>query len=151
MYGAPSEEPPLAWDWVDGKLADSDVYWVVAQAEGHPHPRPVWGVWADSSLHLSIGSPSINAAIERQQDVTVHLGGATDVVIVEGTLVDHRADDDVIAAYDLKYDWDYDAEEYGRLAVVRPDKVIAWRSAGWAGREGFKQTGRWRIAAASGS
>jgi hypothetical protein len=28
---------------------------------------------------------------------------------------------------------------------VAPLKVVAWRSAGWAGREGFQHTGKWRF------
>jgi hypothetical protein len=51
----------------------------------------------------------------------------------------------VIAAYDEKYDWHYTASEYGPLVVVVAATVLAWRSAGWAGREGFQQTGRWRF------
>ncbi len=135
----------MAWDWVDGQLTDAGAYWVVAKAAGHPHPRPVWGVWSDESLYLSIGSPSIKAALETDRDVTVHLGGATDVVIVEGSVVGHGGDREICEAYDRKYDWNYDVDEYGVFDVVQPAKVIAWRSSGWAGREGFRQTGRWRF------
>lgn len=148
MYGAPSTDPPLSWGWVDDQLSNAGVYWAVAKGTGHPHPRPVWGVWSDESLYLSIGSPPITSALEVDGDLTVHLGGAIDVVIVEGSVVGHIVDSEIISAYDRKYDWDYDVDEYGSLTVVRPAKVIAWRSAGWAGREGFRQTGRWRFESA---
>ena len=145
MYGESSEEPPLAWEWVEGQLVDGGVYWVVPSGSGPPHPRPVWGVWAESALHLSIGSPPIVAALASAPEVTVHLGGATDVVIIEGVVLGSSVDPEVVAAYDAKYDWDYQIEEYGPLTVIRPRKVMAWRSAGWAGRDGFRQTGRWRL------
>ena len=49
----------------------------------------------------------------------------------------------VIERYNAKYDWDYQVGEYGELAVVEPARVMAWRSGGWAGRDGFQATGRW--------
>jgi hypothetical protein len=51
----------------------------------------------------------------------------------------------VVAEYDRKYDWSYDPDTYGRLTVVVPETVLAWRAAGWAGRESFQQTGKWQL------
>ena len=48
-----------------------------------------------------------------------------------------------LAAYQAKYDWDYDVSQYGDLKVVAVSRVLAWIAAGWAGRESFAQTGRW--------
>ena len=50
---------------------------------------------------------------------------------------------EVIDAYDAKYDWTYDAVEYGQLTEVRPQTIIAWRAAGPAGRDGFVESGKW--------
>jgi hypothetical protein len=49
------------------------------------------------------------------------------------------------AAYNAKYEWNYTTEEYGPLTTVVPTTAFAWRSAGWAGRDGFQETGRWRF------
>jgi hypothetical protein len=73
--------------------------------------------------------------------LSVHLDGATDIVIVEGLVASRSTDTSVISEYDAKYDWHYDLDEYGPLQCSKPDAVLAWRSAGWAGREGFHQTG----------
>jgi hypothetical protein len=145
MYGEPSHGPPLEWSWVEAQLAGAGTYWVVAAGGGHPHPRPVWGVWLDEVLHLSIGSPVLARLLRGDPSVTVHLDSGVDAVVVEGTVggpVDHP---EVVAAYDAKYDWTYDVDEYGPLTSVVPSTVLAWRSAGWAGRDGFRATGRWRF------
>ncbi|HKT02949.1 MAG TPA: hypothetical protein VJT31_25740 [Rugosimonospora sp.] len=147
MYGHPAGHEPLAWAWVREQLATAPTYWVVARGPGHPHPRPVWGVWHDDVLYLSLGSPALLAAVGRDADVTVHLDSGTDVVIVEGTAgSDLATPAAVVAAYDRKYTWSYDTGSYGQLTVVRPGTVLAWRTAGWAGRDSFVASGRWRFA-----
>lgn len=145
MYGAPSTEPGLAWSWVDAQLAAAGTYWTVGRGGPHPHPRPVWGLWIEQLLHLSIGSPVISKMLEVTPDVTVHLDSGVDVVIVEGRAGDHTEAQELYDAYNEKYDWNYSTDEYGPLTTIIPSTVLAWRSAGWAGREGFQETGRWRF------
>lgn len=144
LYGSGSDREPLAWQWVDDQLAAAGTYWVVARAEGHPHPRPVWGIWTSGRLHLSLGSPVLRRAAGRDPAVTVHLDSGTDVVIVEGLVAPAApTPPPVIETYNRKYDWDYQVSEYGELLVVVPVKVLAWRTAGWAGRDSFQETGSW--------
>jgi hypothetical protein len=145
MYGEASQAHPLEWSWVDEQLETAGTYWVVAGGHGHPHPRPVWGVWIDRRLHLSIGSTVITRLVERRPAVTVHLDSGVDVVIVEGTFGGWSRDRGTIGRYNHKYDWNYTVGEYGPLTVVVASTVLAWRSAGWAGRDGFQQAGRWRL------
>jgi hypothetical protein len=104
----------------------------------------VWGVWRDSHLYLSIGTPTTSKALVADPLVTVHLDSGTDVVIVEGRAVGPVLEPAVIADYDRKYDWSYDPVEYGPLTCVAPETILAWRAGGWAGRDGFQSTGRWR-------
>ncbi len=147
MFGAPSGSGTLGWEWVEDALVRADTYWVVARGVGHPHPRPVWGVWHQRSLHLSLGSPAINAAVAADPTVTVHLDSGLDVVIVEGLVVPPRpATPGPVEVYDAKYDWHYDVDRYGELVQVDPSDVLAWRTAGPAGRDGFGDTGRWSFA-----
>ena len=145
MYGEEATAGSLDWSWVEAQLTDAGAYWTVTTGLGHPHPRPVWGVWSSSTLHLSVGSPRLAADLGAGGPVTVHLGSVTDVVIVEGRSTGPSTDAEVLAAYNAKYEWEYTVAEYGPLTVVAPTKVIAWRSAGWAGRGSFRQTGRWRF------
>ena len=143
LYGEASDHEALSWSWVDSQLRQAGTYWVVARAIGHPHPRPVWGTWRANRLYLSIGSPAVRSAVAADPRVTVHLDSGTDVVIVEGRVVESVADEDVLADYNQKYDWSYEAATYGPLLAVSPSTILAWRTAGWAGRDSFQQTGRW--------
>jgi hypothetical protein len=95
-------------------------------------------------LHLSIGSPTLLRAIREEPAVTVHLDSGTDVVIVEGLITTPALTTPAqIQAYNQKYDWDYQLLELGELTHVEPKRVLAWRSAGWAGRDSFQSTGCW--------
>lgn len=144
LYGSPSEHPPLAWSWVVEQLTTAGIYWVVGCVGGRPHPRPVWGVWHDDELYLSVGSPGLRRAARESGQLTVHLDSGTDVVVVEGQAAsDGRTPPAVLAGYNAKYDWNYETDRYGELTRVRPRKVLAWRAAGPAGRDSFRTTGCW--------
>ena len=143
IYGHVSDHQALEWSWVDARLNEAGTYWATARTDGHPHPRPVWGVWASRCLHLSIGTPITRAALALDPTVTIHLDSGTDVVIVEGRVVASTTDPDVIAAYDRKYDWTYDVEEFGSLICVAPTAILAWQVTGWAGRGSFQRSARW--------
>lgn len=143
FYGQPSDHDRLEWSWVERQLLSTGISWAVASSDGQPHPRPVWGVWQDAQLYLSIGTPSIRRALAVDPRVTVHLESGTDVVILEGRVDGPCADDAVFASYDQKYDWTYDIAEYGPLTTISPLTILAWQAAGWAGRESFHRSGRW--------
>jgi hypothetical protein len=145
IYGSPTEVSPLDWSWVNEQLEAAGIYWVTANGSGAPHPRPLWGLWIDHRLHLSIGSPVINRqlAAHAAPTVTAHLESGTDVVILEGTVDGTTEDATLLERYDAKYDWNYTVEEYGPLTTVVPTAVVAWRSSGWAGRESFRTAGKW--------
>ncbi len=154
FYGAASDRPAVEWRWVHDQLETAGTYWVVGPTSGHPHPRPVWGIWADDRLHLSVGSPALSSGLTAGTPVTVHLDSGTDVVIVEGTRgnpADTRSAPALLAAYERKYDWHYDTAGYGPLVTIEPSKVLAWRSAGWAGRDGFQVAGCWVFDGAVGA
>ena len=143
LYGAESDKEALGWEWVDAALREAGTYWVVPRSPGHPHPRPVWGVWRSEVLYLSIGTPANRRDLAADPRVTVHLDSGTDVVVLEGSVSGSSSDEAVVAAYDSKYEYSYDVTTFGALTVVSPERILAWRSQGWAGREGFATTGRW--------
>ena len=146
LYGTVSDQPLLEWERVDAQLTEAGTYWVTARAPGHPHPRPVWGIWSERTLTLSIGSLVLARAVGQDPRITVHLESGTDVVIVEGTArLLSEPDVQSVDAYNAKYAWAYTYEEYGALTRVDPNVVIAWRSGGWAGRDGFESVGRWSL------
>lgn len=143
FFGSQSECPLVEWSWVDSELQRAGVYWIVPKSLAEPHPRPVWGVWHDGQLLLSIGSPVIARQLDADPVATVHLQSGTDVVIVECRRIGSCADPDVLSVYDAKYEWNYTVDEYGPLTVLQPTMILAWRSGGVAGRAGFQAAGRW--------
>jgi hypothetical protein len=145
FYGSPSGCAALPWSWVDDELTRAGTYWVVPRTATVPHPRPVWGVWLEHRLLLSVGSAVLARQLGDDPTTTIHLDSGTDVVIVEGRVDGDSDAAEAIAAYDQKYDWSYTIDEYGPLTIVVPTMVLAWRSAGWAGRDGFQAAGRWRF------
>jgi hypothetical protein len=150
LYGGVAEHAPLAWAWVEQQLRDAGTYWVVARGAAHPPARPVWGIWLDAALHLSIGSPAVRGGLALDARVTVHLESGTDAVIIEGTAATSDTTRGAIDAYDAKYDWAYDPETYGPFTHVAPATVKAWRTAGVAGHDGFQEVGRWTFPAGPG-
>jgi len=145
MYTAPTEHDELPWAWVEEQLASAGTYWVSGAGADGAHPRPVWGVWDDGQLHLSVGTPSLRRALAPGTSATVHLDSGTDVVIVDGIVWGMTDDPLAIAGYDAKYDWQYAVADYGPLLVVDATTVYAWRTRGPAGRDGFAASGKWRI------
>jgi len=143
MYGTLSEVPALEWAHVERRLAEAPLYWVVAPSTGWAHPRPVWGIWDGQLLCVSLGSPSLRRDFARDDRATVHLESGTDVVILEGRVVDADAVVPAVARYDDKYSYAYDVAAYGALLAVQPVKIVAWTAAGPAGREGFTAGGTW--------
>jgi len=145
MYGEPSDVDALDWSWVDAELSSAGTYWITPSCGRHPHQRPVWGIWVDEWLDLSIGSPVVSRLLKGQPEITVHLDSGTDVAVLEGVVAGRTDDPVLIRAYNDKYDGTYTKHEYGPLTRIRPTVALAWRAAGWAGRDGFRQGGRWRF------
>ncbi len=67
------------------------------------------------------------------------------MVIVEGRATAPAEGQEPYDAYKAKYDWSYSIDDYGPLTKIVPSTVLAWRAGGWAGRDGFQETGRWRF------
>jgi hypothetical protein len=144
FYTHVSQVEPVSWAWVVEQLCAAPTYWVCADDGGPAHPRPVWGVWHDDALWLSIGSPRLRAAGRAGAAMTIHLDSGTDPVIVEGHAdVTENDQSEPVTAYDTKYHWTYDAAEYGALVRVPPTTVFAWRTKGFAGRDSFQAAGKW--------
>lgn len=138
MFGAAKEDAePLDWPWVEERLTACEDYWLISApsgAGGVPAPRPVWGVWVDGRLLLTVGSPAHWRNVTDNPRVAVTTGDARDVVIVEG---DATTEDDpatlaaMVAAYNPKYGWDFpeSGPDIGGVIAVVPTKVLAWITA----------------------
>jgi hypothetical protein len=126
--------PPLDWSWAEERLTRARDYWLVTARPGaSPAARPVWGVWVDERLYLTVGSTSSWRNIGENDRVTVHLGDTLEVVVVEGRAAaetDEAALHRMVPAYNAKYDWNMQPNrDLGPLTVV-PSIVLAWAYSG---------------------
>ena len=122
----------LSWQWAEDQLSSCRNYWVVTtRSDGFPQARPVWGLWFEDVLYLTIGHGGVQRAAKHDDgtfDVTVHVDSAVDVVIIEGTAERSVASDGrrrAVAVYNEKYD--YGLDESWLNFVVRPHVVYGWR------------------------
>ncbi len=131
MWGEPKDVPPIEWDDVERRLREAIAYWVVTVAGA----RPVWGVWQDERLLLSVGSSVVSRGIDESPSASAHLEDAHDVVLVEGAMA-WVTDESVLSSfcdvYNPKYRWDFTVGEIpGGIAELRPDVVLAWRAGSY--------------------
>jgi hypothetical protein len=126
----------LDWAWARSRLEVAECYWLVSvSASGAPTPRPVWGVWLDDRLVLSVGSPSHWRNVAANERAAVHLGDPLEVVVVEGSARKGSGPallERFVTAYNRKYDWNFeptmDMVVDGTLEVI-PSTVLAWVAA----------------------
>lgn len=117
----------LTWSWAVERLTEERNYWLVSiRRDGFPQARPLWGVWLDDSLYLSVGHAGMQRA--RESDVTVHIDSAVDVVILEGAIERIARKTTAVGrageVYEAKYDYSADFIN----VVVRPHVVYGWRA-----------------------
>lgn len=131
MWGDEKDGPPVDWSDVEARLRDAIVYWLVTDAGS----RPVWGIWHDDRLLLSVGSRVLWKGLRASSKASAHLEDAHDVVIVEGstaTITDEAELARFCAVYNPKYRWDFTPTTTGGIVELRPDVVLAWRAGSYA-------------------
>ena len=136
MWGRPTDAPTIPWPDAEARLLATEEYWLISvQADGSPTPRPVWGVWLDDRLLLTVGSTSHWRGISANPEVAVHLGDPLSVVIVQGRASKLKRKDvfhQYVEDFNSKYSWNFDAANPmvadGTLEVL-PSVVLAWNTS----------------------
>jgi hypothetical protein len=132
FWDQPAKGDELPWDWAAERLVEARDYWLVSnRADGRPTVRPVWGIWQDDRLLLSVGSTSHWRNLQTSSEVTVSLGDAAEVVIVEGSAsveLERTAIERYVEVYNAKYDWNFTTDTAGGIVSVAPKTVLAWVS-----------------------
>lgn len=131
----------VGWNQVVRSLSDARSYWVcTVRPDGRPHATPVWGVWWRGAVVFSSPVATVKARnLDVRADAVVHLDGADDVVIVDGTADQITAGDELAelgAAFTAKYGaitgvtYDLAEARAAGMAVlaVRARVVRGWRS-----------------------
>lgn len=135
-YGLAGATEYVSWDHVAGRLVEARAYWLgTVGPTGRPSVRPVDGVFVDGTLFIG-GSPETAWVrhVRAAPDVSIHLDGLDDVVIVDGRAevlasVESATAERLAAASNAKY------PQYGMTAAfyrkngaiaVHIRKVVAW-------------------------
>jgi PPOX class probable F420-dependent enzyme len=134
VLDADDGEGLLPWDWAVERLSVSHNYWLATtRPDGRPHAMPVWGVWIEGALYFSAGRQSRKARnLKANPHCVVTTENSAEAVIVEGKaeeIVDRAALKPFYEAYNAKYGWDMEQDEYVKEPVyaVRPRVVFGIR------------------------
>lgn len=131
LYTRESDKPAVPWEVVDERLRSSIVYWLVSGSAA----RPVWGVWHEEGLWLSVGSPTLLGSLDGADRASAHLEDGHDVVILEGTPsieTDEARLQPFCDVYNAKYTWDFTVATIpGPVVVLTPRTVFAWKTGSY--------------------
>jgi Pyridoxamine 5'-phosphate oxidase len=142
-YGVPTTTRGLlSWSDVESRLVAALHYWLATvRPDGTPHVVPRWGVWLDGRFWYD-GAPTTRHRrnLDANPACSLHLENGAEAVIVEGTSVPTRADDDgfgkrLAEAFEKYHDLGYapaadswSGEHGGGLCVLTPHRALAWFS-----------------------
>lgn len=78
----------LPWPSAEKRLRAARTYWVVTvDADGWPHPRPLWGLWDEGGFSFSVlGSTRIARNLGTNPRAAIHLEDGENVLAVDGTV-----------------------------------------------------------------
>jgi nitroimidazol reductase NimA-like FMN-containing flavoprotein (pyridoxamine 5'-phosphate oxidase superfamily) len=143
-YGVPRRGGTrVEWEWVEQQLQQAADYWVTTvRPDGRPHSAPIWGIYDADNLYLETSPATLKARnLSRDERASVHIGGGSAVVIVDGVIRAFMPDAatgarlaPLMAAKYQGYepsphDWDE-----GGLYLLIPSVVLAWREMNTATR-----------------
>ena len=130
FWGQEMGGPALPWEWAEERLAKADVYWLTTVSRALvPRSRPVWGVWVDDRLVLSVGSNTHGYNIRVNPAASAHLSSGLEVVIIEGTAAfenDAAVLERMVEPYNAKYRWNFTPNTTGPVITLTPTVVLAW-------------------------
>jgi len=139
-YGIPkTTEGTLPWSWARERLENAIIYWLATTgADAAPHLIPIWGAWVGDRWYVEGGPTRWQRNLRENPQMAIHVEFGDEVVIVEGTAVEHVApaaplSDAILAGY-AKYKaatgYEASADHWaaGGLWELRPVKAFAWSS-----------------------
>ncbi len=127
----------LPWSWATERLERATIYWLATTgSDAAPHLNPIWGSWVDGRWYVEGGPTRWQRNLRENPQMAIHIEFGDEVVIVEGTAVEHVAPpsdlaDRILAGY-AKYRPEYEATAdhwtQGGLWELKPVKAFAWSS-----------------------
>ena len=133
-YGLAAAEKfePVAWEWVEERLASARNYWIATvRTGGRPHVSPVWGLWMDGRVRFATDAKSAKARNAfRNPACTVHLESGDEVVVLDGELervVDASLLRQFNSAYATKYQLNPESGgDNAPVFALNAKVVLAW-------------------------
>ena len=97
----------LAWAWVEERLGSAHNYWLATvEPDGRPYVRPVWCVWGGGVLVFTASPKSRKVRnLLANPRVSVQLELVREVVVVDGDAGPYEPSEELLAAYEAKYNW----------------------------------------------
>ncbi|MFN0124060.1 MAG: pyridoxamine 5'-phosphate oxidase family protein [Blastocatellia bacterium] len=138
-YGIPADKKGmLSWDHITQRMTASKYYWLCTVTSGNrPWSNPVDGLWIDGRLYFG-GSPQTrwNRNLLQNNEVSIHLESASDVVIMygavsEGTGMGRAMAEKMVEGTKAKYGYAMPVELYEKgegVQVFTPRRVVACTS-----------------------
>ena len=113
------------------KLSAAENIWISSiRPDGHPHLTPVWFVYYEGKLYISIDPKSVKSRnIAQNPNVVLALEDAIHPVICQGraTPMPQPWPGDLLSVFIQKYEWDLMVEEqYNQLLEITPSKWLTW-------------------------
>lgn len=141
----------LPWPWAERRLATATDYWVTTSSpDGRPHPRPLWGLWHESTfLFTVLRSTRAAKNLAANPQATVNLESAREVIVLDGTVSEVPPDrlGDFFGAWLEKYASEGAAADAADALVDRVIFRLQPRQAhGWTLAAFPSDITRWRFA-----
>jgi len=127
-YGISEESAGLlSWEDVVTWMGQSKNYWIsTTRPDGHPHARPIWGIFLENILYVGGGSTTRSFKnLHADPRIVAHTESGSQTVIIEGMarlFDDQDLADELSTAYEKKYNQPHPPPFYG----IIPAKVFAW-------------------------
>jgi len=113
-------------------LEAQNIWLATVRADGRPHLIPIWFVWHEGKIWISMGrGTQKHRNLQKNDQVALSLEDGLHPVIFEGTAVesdDPTNRDTMAPRFKKKYDWDFrtDDEADWLLIAVTPHKILSW-------------------------
>src|SRR5690554_4012499 len=77
---------PARWRAINARLSREETIWIATvRRDGRPHLTPVWYVWLEDKIYVSIGADSQKFTnLHLNQNVALSLPDTGSVILIEG-------------------------------------------------------------------
>jgi len=122
--------PPPSTDAIHRLETQANIWFGSVRPDGRPHLAPVWFVWHSGRIYIGTDPKSVKIGnIRNNPRVVLALEDGIHPLICEGTArsLPGALPDDLLAAFQRKYDWDLNSEQqYNQVVEVTPLKWLSW-------------------------